>query len=140
VSGEHTIAAPGACDAQIIAVKVETDPFDSDGLVLVFELAAPNGAVVKAKHSTTGKYADKTRAVVEEALGLDWPYGIEVVEQVVGRTVPIFVVHKDDHGRPYARAYINTQKRGEPADAATVKRNLDKLAGKSDPSADDVPF
>ena len=134
-TSSDAVPASGRQNGTVQSAGCETDPYDESGLVIALDVQLDSGEIVTCRHSTTGKYCDITREIVEGPLGLDWPYGIEKIGSVVGRTVPVSVKHLDRGGY---RAYIATKKKGENMDAATVKRAVARLAG--DPNADDVPF
>lgn len=131
------IVPEGRYTGTIQSAGLETDPYDEDGMVLTFEVLLPDGNVVSPRHSTGGQYGRITKQIVE-GLGLEWPYGIERIPSLMGKEVPVTVKHKTSKsGEVYAKSYIATAKKGEPMEAAGVKKMMDKLAG-VDP--DSVPF
>jgi hypothetical protein len=132
------VTPEGRYTATIVAAAVETDPYDPDGLVISFVCSLPDGSTVEPRHSTTGDYAKITKQIIE-GFGLTWPQGVAEIGSVVGKTVPVSIKNKTrKDGTEYQKAYIATARKGEPADAATVKRNLAKISG--DTVDDDTPF
>ena len=115
----------GYYDGKILAARIDAEP-DTDDLVLVWSVKVGDGETVDCRHRTTGDYAHVTREVAEH-LDIEWPYGIERIDETVGRDVRVRIKHNTSS--KYCNAYIVTRnRRGTPAVASQIRSKLHDLA------------